>query len=100
MIDGFWISTAIMLLMSFGVIYLRYSAASTESNWPLVYYAFAVLHMQLYPEGLSQEILLPAILAAMLIRFEFMSGWFLKLIQIAEQIALLLLAYNFFRILF
>ena len=100
MIDGFWISTIVLIAMTFGVIYFRVTAQSTESNWPLVYYVFAVLHLQLNPEGLSQSVVFSSILAAMLIRFEFMSGWFLKLIQIAEFIGLGLIAYSLFLIAF
>lgn len=100
MIDGFWISTIILLAMTFGVIYFRATAQSTESNWPLVYYVFAVLHLQLNPEGLSQSVVFSSILAAMLIRFEFMSGWFLKIVQMAEFIGLGLIAYSLFLIAF
>lgn len=88
------------MAMSMGVIYFRYTAQTTDSNWPLVYYAFVVLHLQWYPEGLSQEIVFSTILAAMFIRFEFLAGWFLKAIQVAEYIGILLIAYRLFLILF
>lgn len=94
MIDGYWISTALLIALTIGVIYFRYATTVTESNWPLVYYFFAVLHMQLYPDGLAREVVFAAILAAMFIRFEFLSGAFLKAIQIAEYICLLLIGYR------
>jgi hypothetical protein len=100
MIDGFWLSTLILMAMTFGIIYFRYATTVQASNWPLVYYAFTVLHIQLYPEGINQNVLFAAILAAMLIRFEFMAGWFLKLIETVEYICLLLIAYSLFLILF
>jgi hypothetical protein len=100
MIDGYWISTIILIAMTCGVVYFRATAQSTDSNWPLVYYVFTVLHLQLNPEGLSQSVVLSAIIAAMLIRFEFMSGWFLKMVQMAEFICLGLIAYSLFLIAF
>ena len=94
MIDGFWISTLILLVMTIGVIYFRITALTTESNWPLVYYSFAVLHLQLYTEGLYAEVVFSCILAAMFLRFEFMSGWIQKVIQAIEYVCLVLIGYR------
>ena len=100
MIDGFWLSTFILMVMTAGVIYFRYASNATESNWPLVYYAFAVLHLQWYPDGLTQGVVFGSIIAAMFIRFEFLSGMFLKIVQVVEYIALLLIGYQLFLIIF
>jgi hypothetical protein len=100
MIDGFWISTCLLIAMTVGIIYFRYSTTMLESNWPLVYYAFVVLHLQLYPEGLSQQVVFAAILAAMFIRFEFLAGWFLKTVQMIEYVLLLLIVYRLFLLIF
>ena len=99
MIDGFWISTLILLVMTLGVIYFRSSSTTTESNWPLVYYVFVVLHLQLYGEGLYGEVVFASILAAMFLRFEFMSGWIQKIIQAIEYITLVLICYRLLLIL-
>lgn len=94
MIDGFWLSTCLLIAMTVGIIYFRYSITSQDSNWPLVYYAFVVLHLQLYPEALSQNVVFAAILAAIFIRFEFLAGWFLKTVQLAEYVLLMLIVYR------
>ena len=94
MIDGFWISTIILLVMTIGIVYFRVTAVTTDSNWPLVYYAFVVLHLQLYTEGLHSELVFGCILAAMFLRFEFMSGKIQKLIQAIEYICLVLIGYR------
>ncbi len=94
MIDGYFLSTVILIGLTLGILYFRYSSTNTDSNWPLVYYAFAVLHLQLFPEGLSQEFVFSSILAAMIIRFEFLSGLFLKIVQAAEYICLMLIGYR------
>jgi hypothetical protein len=88
------------MVMTAGVIYFRYSSNAIDSNWPLIYYVFAVLHLQWYPDGLSQEVVFGCILAAMFMRFEFLSGMFLKVIQIIEYIGLLLVGYQLFSILY
>lgn len=100
MIDGYWLSTCLLIAMTVGIMYFRYSTTSLDSNWPLVYYAFAVLHLQLYPEGLNQNVVLASILAAMLIRFEFLAGWFLKVVQMSEYLLLMLITYRLFTLIF
>ncbi len=100
MIDGFKISTFLLMVMTLGVIYFRYASQAKDSNWPLVYYAFAVLHLQLYSDALSQEVVFATILAAMFVRFEFLSGIYLKVMMVAEGVGLLLIAYTLFRMLF
>lgn len=100
MINGEWLATVILFLMTFGLIIFRYNSLSTESNWPLVYYALAVTHFQLFEGGLDSRILFSAIIAAMLLRFEFLAGWPLKVIHVAEYILLALIAYRLFDIVF
>ncbi len=100
MIDGFWLSTFILMAMTLGVAYFRYSSRGLNSNWPLIYYIFAVLHLQLYPEGLSQIVVFTAVLMAMTLRFEFLSGWMITLVQGIEYLALIYIAYRLFDIIF
>ncbi len=100
MIDGYWISTVILIAMTLGVVYFRITSQTPESNWPLVYYFFAILHQQLFPEGLSQGMVFSTVLAALLIRFEFMSGWLLTVAQGFEFFGLALIAYSLFRLSF
>ncbi len=100
MIDGFWLSTFILMAMTLGVVYFRYSARALDSNWPLVYYTFAVLHWQLYPEGLNQYFVFVAVLAAMTLRFEFLSGLMVSIVQAIEYLCLVYIAYRLFDIIF
>jgi len=100
MIDGYWLSTFILMAMTIGVLYFRYGSQTFDSNWPLVYYALAVLHLQWFPDGLSQQLVFATILAAMFIRFEFLSGIFAKIVQFWEYAGLTLIAYQLFVILF
>ena len=37
MIDGYWLSTFILMAMTIGVLYFRYGSQTFDSNWPLVY---------------------------------------------------------------
>lgn len=100
MIDGYWISTVILIAMSLGIVYFRITSQTPESNWPLVYYFFVILHQQLFPEGLSEGIVFSTAFASMLIRFEFMSGWLLTVVQGCEFFGIALIAYSLFRLAF
>lgn len=94
MINGFWLGSFLLLAMTLGVIYFRYSAKDTNSNWPIIYYALALLHHSLFPEALPDNILYGAVITAALLRFEFMSGWFLKMVQGIEYLCLIYLGYR------
>jgi hypothetical protein len=100
MINGFWLSTFILMGLTLGMIYFRYASKTLESNWPIVYYAFAVIHLQLYEGGLAPNFVFTAIIAAALLRFEFMSGWFLRVIQMLEYVCLAYIAWRLFDLLF
>ncbi|WP_031495538.1 hypothetical protein [Bryobacter aggregatus] len=100
MIDGYWLSTCILLAMTLGVVYFRYASRTHEGNWPMVYYGLVLLHLQLYPDGMDANVVYTAFICALLLRFEFMSGWILKLIQVMEYACLLFMAYRLFDILF
>ncbi len=101
MIDGFWIGTVILLVMTCGVVYFRYAGRAIDSNWPLVYYAIVVVHLQMFPEGgLNQLLVLTSILAAMTLRFEFLTGWMITVIQGIEYICLVAIAFQLFNIVF
>lgn len=100
MTDGYWLSSFILMAMTIGVMYFRYSTQTFDSNWPLIYYALAVVHLQWFPEGLSQPLLFATIVAAMFIRFEFLAGLFAKIVQFWEYAGLTLIAYQLSLILF
>jgi hypothetical protein len=100
MIDGAWLATVVLFLMTIGLIFFRYNTLTHDSNWPLVYYALAVTHFQMFEDGLDSNVLFSAIIAAMLLRFEFMAGWPLKVVQMAEYVLLTLIAYRLFDIVF
>jgi hypothetical protein len=100
MITGEFLATAILCMMTIGLMFFRYNSRSTESNWPLVYYALAVTHFQLYEGGLDSRVLFSAVLAAMLLRFEFLAGWPLKVVQLIEYALLGLIAYRLFDLVF
>lgn len=100
MINGEWLATVILFMMTIGLILFRYNSPKTDSNWPLVYYTLAVLHFQMYEGGLNSQLLFSSVIAAMLLRFEFLAGWPLKVIHMAEYILLALIAYQLFDIVF
>ncbi len=99
-IDGAWLATAILLIMTVGLIMFRYTSRTLESNWPLVYYALCVGYLQLFEGAMDRNLVFAAIVGGMLLRFEFLAGWPLKVVQIAEYVCLALVAYRLFDLLF
>jgi hypothetical protein len=54
----------------------------------------------LFEGGLDSRTLFSAIAAGALLRFEFMAGWPLKVVQVAEYVLLALIAYRLFDLVF
>ncbi|MFN9296307.1 MAG: hypothetical protein ACK6DZ_01175, partial [Acidobacteriota bacterium] len=80
----FFLATIIEIAFTIAMLLFRYSSLQAVSNWPLVYYALLVLYLQIFPESLARELVFCAIALSMLIRFEFLSEGFLKLVQWLE----------------
>lgn len=92
---AFSITTGLLVAFAAWVIYIRTRAHGTESNVPLVYYALIVY----YVVGWSDSTALPpslvygSLVLALLLRFEFMSGAFMKVVATIECCALTTIIY-------
>lgn len=65
-----------------------------DSNWPLFYYVFVVIFHQSMPGRIHPFVLYASVVCALLLRFEFMGGWFRSVLRTAEIICLLVIIYG------
>lgn len=89
------ITTAVMLALTLWLLVGRFRARS-HSSWPLIYYAVLVAYHQALPGRLNPYAIYTAVIAALFLRFEFMTGWLAYILQGAEMAVLLYLAYRMF----
>ena len=67
-----------------------------ESNWPLFYYLFLVGHLKAFEGGLDPYVVYVGVVSALLLRFEFLGGWFLKIVRVVEIFVLAYVIYRCF----
>lgn len=59
-----------------------------DSNWPLLYYAGAVVYLNTYHLVLNSYVVYVAVVCALMLRFEFMSERLIALVRLIEVAAL------------
>jgi hypothetical protein len=92
-IPDFSVLTATFMAMTAGLLYFRLNR-SCESNWPLFYYLLAVIYAKWFEGTLNDYALYAAVIAALLLRFEFMGGWIIRILQAGEFGLLLYFLYR------
>ena len=85
--------TAALLGLTLWVAVSRYTS-KLESNWPLFYYLFMVGHLKAFEGGLDPYMVYVGVVSALFLRFEFMGGWFLKIVRATELFILAYVAYR------
>lgn len=81
------ITTALALAITIWMIAVRIRSRS-ESNLPLFYYLGVVVFSYLFPGVLEPRWIYAGVVTALFLRFEFMGGWFLKIVRGFEFIVL------------
>jgi hypothetical protein len=99
-ITSFTLCTFILMILSLGMVLLRYTSKSHDSNWPSVYYSLTLGHLQIFEGGLYPNLVYAGFVCGALLRFEFMSGWFLSMIEYIEYGVLLFMAWRCFDLVF
>lgn len=85
--SAFNITTFLLLALTVWTIYSRYRTR-LENNWPLFYYLALVAYTRKFEQVMDFNYVLVAIVCAALLRFEFLGGWFVKVLQFVETAAL------------
>ena len=89
----FSIVTMVIMGLTFWLAAARFSLRN-ESNWPLFYYLLLFGYMQSYNGAIEPSFMYISVVAALLLRFEFLSGFFEKVLRAVE---LMFLFYVFWR---
>ena len=84
-ITVFNVVTLFLLLATIVMAYKRFTLPG-ESNWPLVYYAILIAYWRSFTYSLDNYWVLMGVLCGLLLRFEFLSGPFQKVIRAIELV--------------
>lgn len=81
--------TVCILVMTLLLIKSRFgSSPKFDSSWPLFYYGFLVFYTRSFEGEFENYFIFAGIVAALFLRFEFLGGWFLKIVRAVEVVAL------------
>lgn len=86
------ISTAVLVGLTVWMLTARYRGV-IESNWPLFYYFGVVAYSLMYSAFLDPAWVYAGVVCGLLLRFEFMGGFFLKLVRLVEFVVLVYILY-------
>lgn len=89
----FNVVTAIMVGLTVWLAFWRYNKP-LESNWPLFYYLALVIYSKAFAGALDPYWVFTGVVSALLLRFEFMGGAFLKFVQGVEYVVLAYFAWR------
>jgi hypothetical protein len=93
------VTTAVMLGLTLWLVIGRFKVRG-DSNWPLYYWAALIAYHQGFQGHLNQYALYAGVICALLIRFEFVGGWFRILLRGVELGVLLHVVYQLFNVIF
>jgi len=93
-------SVTVLMLMCFTVfIYFVRNRRPLDNNWPLVYWLLITMFTYFREEEtFSIYIILAGLAAGMLLRFEFMNTFFVKVVKAFETVIWLYILYRGFEI--
>ncbi len=83
----FNITTLLVLAITIWVLVIRYRTRP-DNNWPLFYYIALVAYTKKFEDIIDPGFVFVAVVGALLLRFEFMSGWVLKVVMYIETACL------------
>lgn len=89
----FWALLLIFLLA--WVLASRFSGRF-DLSWQLLVWALVLVFSNVYRGVMHPAAVYVGVVCALLLRFEFMGGWVLKLIRFVESVAILLLLWQLF----
>lgn len=84
----FYVNLSLLLTfaLTVGTLWLGVNRAnmSLQSNWPLLYYTLLLVLANWHPGVLEPKVVYVAVIAALLLRFEFMNRRFIAFVKTAE----------------
>ena len=83
----FNITTLLLMVLTATAMFMRYRIRA-ENSWPLIYYVALIAYTQKFDDIIQPVPVYIALGSALLLRFEFMSGWILRFIMYLETTCL------------
>lgn len=91
------VSTGLLFALGIWVLYTRLKSLF-DSNIPIIFYVIAAIYANMYPDALPPLLVYCSFALGALLRFEFMSSLFARMIMILEMLVLLLILYDLLQV--
>jgi len=86
--NAYNVTTLLLLAVTIFIIQLRWRS-KMDINWPLFYYVALVAYIKKFEDVIDPIWVYTAVVLALLLRFEYLAGWALKLVQVLETACLI-----------
>lgn len=93
------ITTLLLLSLTVWVLWTRHRTR-LDNNWPLFYYVALVAYSKKFDQVFNPAAIFSVVVSALLLRFEFLGGWVLKLIKVIESALLVFIIVRCLQVLF
>ena len=90
------VTTIVILGFALWVIFTRIRNRP-DNNWPMVFYPVIVVFAVQLPGRLDLDTVMAGLMAALLVRFEFVGGVFTYVVRLADLVALLAISYYLYQ---
>lgn len=93
------ITTLLLLALTVWILYIRHRTRP-DTNWPLFYFAAVVAYIRKFDNVIPDWVVFTGVIAALLLRFEFMGGPILKLVKAIESVVMCYIIFCALKVLF
>jgi hypothetical protein len=90
------VTTFVIFGFALWVIYTRIRN-KPDNNWPMIFYPVIAVYITQLPGRIDFNAFLVGIIAALLLRFEFVGGFVTPVVRVIDLAALVLVSYSLFR---
>jgi hypothetical protein len=90
------VTTVVMLGFALWVIFTRFRNR-LDNPWPIVFYPVLVLFAMELPDRVDTDLVIAGLVAALVLRFEFVAGFIAYVVKAVDILALAGIAYNLFQ---
>jgi hypothetical protein len=96
----FNMTTLLLGALTGWIIFTRHRTRVETNNWPLFYFIALFAYNEKFDGALNPTVVYVTIVSGFLLRFEFLSGWPLKLVIYVETIAMVYVIVRCLQIIF
>lgn len=93
--QGFFALVLMGLLAA--VLVTRYTG-KLDRSWPLIVWVSTIVFSNAFEGAVDPRLVYGGVICALLLRFEFMGGWVMKVVRALESIAIVTILWALFRV--